>query len=85
MNFTGNSTHSKEILGDIIDVINGFRKPIEEVELNRAKNILKRTILNNLTNQGERTEEIARSVLFYLILVQYLRKCSQRCYLYVIH
>jgi hypothetical protein len=46
----------------MIDTINGFRQPIEETELNRAKNILKRSILLNLENQGDRLEETARNV-----------------------
>ena len=61
-NFTGDSAHSKEILHDIIETFNGFRTNIDEVELNRAKNILKRTILTNLSNQGDRMEESAKSV-----------------------
>jgi predicted Zn-dependent peptidase len=62
LNFTGDSSHSKEILSDILNTLNGFRTNIDEVELNRAKNILKRTILNNLSNQGDRMEETAKSV-----------------------
>lgn len=49
---------------DMIDVINGFRKPVEEEELNRAKNILKRSIYHNLDNQGDRLEESVRNVSF---------------------
>jgi hypothetical protein len=64
MNFTGDSAHSKEILHDITETFNGFRTNIDPIELSRAKNILKRTILNNLTNQGDRTEEFAKSVHF---------------------
>ncbi len=61
-NFTGDSAHSKEIMNDIIDSFNGFRNNIDETELNRAKNILKRTILNNLSDQSNRLEETAKSV-----------------------
>jgi predicted Zn-dependent peptidase len=61
-NFTGDSAHSKDILNDIIESFNGFRNSIDETELNRAKNILKRTILNNLSDQGNRLEETAKSV-----------------------
>jgi predicted Zn-dependent peptidase len=71
LNFTGDSAHSKNILNDILDTFNGFRTNIDTTELNRAKNILKRTILNNLTNQGDRTEEFAKSVkyLFYISII----------------
>ena len=65
LNFTGDSAHSKDILNDIMDTFNGYRTSIDETELNRAKNILKRTILNNLSNQGDRMEETAKSVIFY--------------------
>jgi hypothetical protein len=62
LNFTGDSAHSKEIMNDMINTLNGFRTNIDEVELNRAKNILKRTILNNLSNQCDRMEETVKSV-----------------------
>jgi hypothetical protein len=50
------------MLEDMLETFNDFRKPIPEVELNRAKNILKRSILLNLSNQTERLEEAAKSV-----------------------
>ncbi len=62
-NFTGDSAHSKEMLNDIIESFNGLRTNIDEVELNRAKNILKRSIYNNLADQGNRLEETAKSVI----------------------
>ena len=65
LNFTGDSAHSKEMMNDILNTFNGFRTNIDEVELNRAKNILKRTILNNLSNQGDRMEETVKSVNYY--------------------
>jgi hypothetical protein len=64
LNFTGDSAHSKEIMEMMVQVFESFRKPIDQVELNRAKNCLKREILENLTNQGDRLEEIAKSVNF---------------------
>lgn len=48
----------------MVQVFENFRKPIDQVELNRAKNCLKREILENLTNQGDRLEEVAKSVNF---------------------
>ncbi len=46
----------------MIDTINEFRTPIHDEELNRAKNMLKRSILLNIDNQGDRLEETARNV-----------------------
>lgn len=62
LNFTGDSAHSKEILELMVQTYESFRKPIDQVELNRAKNILKRNILQNMTNQGDRIEELAKGV-----------------------
>jgi hypothetical protein len=61
-NFTGNSAYGKQIVNDMIEQFNGFRGAIDPQELQRAKNILKRNILNNLSNQVDRLEETARSV-----------------------
>jgi len=70
LNFTGDSAHCREILDLMVQTFENFRKPIDQVELNRAKNILKRNILQNMTNQGDRLEELAKSVILknYLIL-----------------
>lgn len=61
MNFTGRSSHSKETLDVMLQEFENFRRPIDEVELNRAKNMIKRNILLNLSNQGDRLEELAKS------------------------
>jgi len=63
LNFTGQSTHGKQMLNDMIDTLNSFRVPIGDEELNRAKNILKRSILLSLENQSDRLEETARNVI----------------------
>ena len=47
----------------MIDTLNSFRVPIGDEELNRAKNILKRSILLSLENQSDRLEETARNVI----------------------
>lgn len=52
----------------MLQTFDDFRKPIDPVELNRAKNCLKRAILENMCNQGDRIEEIAKSVNFFLII-----------------
>jgi len=46
----------------MVETLNSFRGNISEEELNRAKNILKRSILLNIENQGDRLEESARNV-----------------------
>jgi predicted Zn-dependent peptidase len=65
LNFTGQSSHSKQILNDIVETFNDFRRPIEEEEINRAKNMLKRSILLTLENQGDRLEESCRNLNTY--------------------
>lgn len=67
LNFTGDSAHSSEILDLMLHTFDSFRKPIDQVELNRAKNILKRNILQNMTNQSDRIEELAKCVFLFLI------------------
>jgi predicted Zn-dependent peptidase len=61
-NFTGNSAYGRNIVEDMLETFEGFRRPIDEAELSRAKNILKRSILANISNQVDRLEETARSV-----------------------
>lgn len=69
LNFTGQSAYCKQILGDMLDTINDFRKTIPEEELNRAKNMLKRSILLNLESQTDRLEETVRNVTIILIII----------------
>lgn len=69
LNFTGDSAHSREILNLMIQTFESFRRPIDQVELMRAKNILKRNILQNMTNQGDRIEELAKSVIYNFIFI----------------
>lgn len=46
----------------MVDTLNGFKEPIGDEELSRAKNMLKRSILLSLENQSDRLEETARNV-----------------------
>lgn len=69
LNFTGSSYQCKEILLEMLNIFNAFRSGIDEVDLSRAKNILKRQILLNVANQSDRLEEVARTVRFYLIII----------------
>jgi len=66
LNFTGSSSYCKDILLDMLAVFEKFQRKIDETELNRAKNILKRTILVNLSNQMDRLEEVGRTVYYFL-------------------
>jgi len=61
------------MLNDMIETLNGFRTNISDEELNRAKNILKRSIMLNLENQSDRLEETARNVLKLLNLLIFSR------------
>jgi len=76
LNFTGDSAHCREILDLMVQTFENFRKPIDQVELNRAKNILKRNILQNMTNQGDRLEELAKSVILKNFLILFYIKFS---------
>lgn len=49
------------MLNDIVEIFNSFRSKVDDVELNRSKNILKRNILLNMANQGDRLEEAVKS------------------------
>ncbi len=62
LNYTGSSHNSKEILLEMLNMIQMFRNNIEDSDLNRAKNILKRQVLLGTTNQVDRLEEVARTV-----------------------
>jgi len=61
LNFTGRSEQSRELMDVILSEFEKLRRPIDEVELNRAKNMMKRNILLNICNQGDRLEELAKS------------------------
>ena len=45
MSVEGPGSHSKDLLGRLIDELNALKAPIDETELNRAKNIAKINIL----------------------------------------
>lgn len=62
LSFTGNSTNCKEILQEMIGIFEAFRSDLKEIDLNRAKNMLKRQILLNISNQSDRMEEVATTV-----------------------
>lgn len=62
LSFTGHSNSGKEMLQEMIGIFESFRNNIKEEDLSRAKNMLKRQILHNMTNQMDRLEELTRTV-----------------------
>lgn len=48
-----------------IEELNALKEPIDEVELNRAKNILKMNVLMAMERTEDRLEEIARNFMTY--------------------
>ena len=57
----GPGSHSAELMSAAIDELNRLKDPIADVELARAKNILKMNVLMAMERQEERLEEIARN------------------------
>ena len=49
----------------LVEELNKLREPIDEVELNRAKNILKMNILMAMERTEDRLEEIARNYMTF--------------------
>ena len=48
-----------------IEELNSLKAPIDETELNRAKNILKMNVLMAMERSEDRLEEIARNFMTY--------------------
>jgi len=65
MSIEGPGSHSTDLMNVLIDEINGLRKPIDEVELNRAKNVLKMQVLMAMERSEDRLEELARNYMTY--------------------
>jgi len=61
LSFTGSSANCKEILQEMIGIFEAFRSDIKEIDLNRAKNMMKRQVLLNVANQADRMEEVVRT------------------------
>jgi len=49
----------------LTEELNGLKNPIDETELNRAKNILKMNILMAMERSDDRLEEIARNYMTF--------------------
>ena len=65
INVTGPGAHSADLLYGAMEILHGLRQNISEVELNRAKNILKMQVLMAMERQDDRLEEIARNYMTY--------------------
>jgi len=61
----GPGSHSQELFGVLTEELNNLRSPIDEIELNRAKNILKMNILMAMERSEDRLEEIARNFMTF--------------------
>ena len=65
MNIEGPGAQSEELMKLLVQEMNGLRENIDEVELNRAKNILKMQVLMAMERTDDRLEEIARNYMTY--------------------
>lgn len=61
LNIEGPGSHSAELMAVLLEELHRLREPIPEVELARAKNILKMNVLMAMERQEDRLEEIARN------------------------
>jgi processing peptidase subunit alpha len=61
----GPGSHSQELMSVLTEELNGLKSPIDETELNRAKNILKMNILMAMERSDDRLEEIARNYMTF--------------------
>lgn len=65
MTIEGPGSHSQELMSVLVEELNNLKNPIDEVELNRAKNILKMNILMAMERTEDRLEEVARNYMTY--------------------
>jgi predicted Zn-dependent peptidase len=76
MSIEGAGSHSQDLMGRLVDELNELKNPIDEVELNRAKNCAKMSILQAMERSDSRLEEIARNFMTFgdLTFHQYCEK-----------
>ena len=76
MSIEGPGSHSAELLNLLTEELNNLKNPIDDVELNRAKNILKMNVLMAMERSEDRLEEIARNFMTFgdLTIHQYCDK-----------
>ena len=79
INVEGPGSHSAELLQVAVEELNRLREPIQDAELNRAKNLLKMNVMMALENSGDRLEEIARNFQTFgaLNIHEYIDKIRQ--------
>jgi len=79
MTIEGAGSHSQELMSLLVEELNKLKNPIDDVELNRAKNILKMNVLMAMERSEDRLEEIARNFMTYgdLTFHQYCDKIDQ--------
>ena len=65
MQIEGPGSHSSELMNVLLEEFNALKNPIDEVELNRAKNILKMNVLMAMERSEDRLEEIARNFMTF--------------------
>jgi len=65
MTIEGPGSHSAELMKHLQETLNDLKNPIDEVELNRAKNVLKMNILMGMERTEDRLEEIARNYMTF--------------------
>lgn len=61
----GSGSHSQDLMSLCVEELNALKEPIDEVELNRAKNILKMNVLMAMERTEDRLEEIARNFMTF--------------------
>jgi processing peptidase subunit alpha len=76
MTIEGPGSHSQELMSVLVEELNNLKNSIDDVELNRAKNILKMNILMAMERSDDRLEEIARNFMTFgdLTFHQYCEK-----------
>jgi len=65
MTIEGPGSHSNELMSLLTEELGNLKNHIDDVELNRAKNILKMNILMAMERSEDRLEEIARNFMTY--------------------
>lgn len=65
MTVEGPGSHGDELMKLLTAELNALREPIDEVELNRAKNIMKMQLLTHMEKTGDRLQEIASNFMIF--------------------
>jgi len=61
----GPGSHSQELMGTLVQTLNGLKDPIGDAELARAKNQLKMDVITTMENTENRLEEAARNFMTF--------------------